>query len=70
MVKVKCIKEYFDLKLYRSVLEGEVLEMDEDRAKSLSSTDNKTGVKLVEILNAPTPTTEKVAKRSKVKKED
>lgn len=66
MVKVKCLHEYFDLKLYRSVLKDEELEMDEERAKLLSSTDNKVGVKLVEIL---TPTPEKVAKTRKKKEE-
>lgn len=60
MINVKCIKGYYDTKLNRSVSIGEEFEVTEDRAKQLV----KAGVSEV-----TTPTTEKVAKRGRAKKE-
>ena len=65
MVKVKCILNYYDTKLNRTVKSGEEFEVSEDRAKQL------TKAKVAE-LTTTTPTTEKVAKvkKPRVKKED
>ena len=60
MANVKCVKGYYDTKLNRSVKIGEEFDVAEDRAKQLL----KAGV-----CEATAPTTEKVAKRSRVKKE-
>ena len=60
MLNVKCIKGYFDTKLNRHVDAGEEFEVTEDRAKKLL----KAGV-----CEAAIPTTEKVVKRGRAKKE-
>ena len=71
MVKVKVIKQYYDLKLKKSLSIGAEVEMTEDRAAQLSTTNNAIGVPLVEILATTTPTTEKVAKaKPKARKKD
>lgn len=60
MVNVKCVLNYYDTKLNRSVSVGEEFEVTEDRAKQL------TNAKVAELT---TPTTEKVVKKPRVKKE-
>ena len=71
MTKVKVIKAYYDLKLKKSFSVGDEVEMTEDRAAQLSTTNNAMGCPLVEILAATTPTTEKVAKaKAKPRKAD
>lgn len=60
MVKVKCILGYYDTKFKRSVAIDEEFEVDEDRAKQLIK---------AKVAEATTPTTEKVAKRGRAKKE-
>lgn len=62
MVKVKCILNYYDTKLNRTVKTGEEFEVTEDRAKQL------TKAKVAEVT---TPTIEKMvkAKKPRVKKE-
>lgn len=62
MVNVKCILNYYDTKLNRTVEVGEEFEVTDDRAKQL------TNAKVAELT---TPTTEKVvkAKKPRVKKE-
>lgn len=61
MVNVKCILNYYDTKLNRNVVIGEEFEVTEDRAKQL------TNAKVAELVT--TPTTEKVAKKPRAKKE-
>ena len=61
MTRVKCILGYFDTKLNRSVAIDEELEVTDDRAKQL--------VKAKVAERITTPTTEKVAKKPRVKKE-
>ena len=61
MVKVKCILNYYDTKLNKSVSIGEELEVTDDRAKQLFK------AKVAELVT--TPTTEKVAKKPRAKKE-
>ena len=61
MVKVKCILNYYDTKLNKSVPIGEELEVTDDRAKQLVK------AKVAELVT--TPTTEKVAKKPRTKKE-
>ena len=61
MVKVKCILGYFDTKLNKSVAIGEEYEVAEERAKQLVK------AKVAEAVT--TPTTEKVAKKPRAKKE-
>lgn len=60
-MKVKAIMKYHDLQLNRLVELGEEIEVDEARAKQLEK------AKVAQIVT--TPTTEKVAKRGRPKKD-
>ena len=60
MVKVKCILNYYDTKLNRTVKSGEEFEVSEDRAKQL------TKAKVAEVT---TTTPKEVAKKARAKKE-
>ena len=62
MVKVKCILNYYDTKLNKSVSIGEELEVTDDRAKQLFK------AKVAELVT--TPTTEKVATPKTRKKKE
>lgn len=71
MTKVKVIKQYYDLKLKKSLSVGDEVEMTEERAEQLSTNKNAIGCPLVEILATTSPTTEKVAKvKAKPRKKD
>ena len=59
MVKVKCILNYYDTKLNKSVPIGEELEVTDDRAKQLVK------AKVAEITTTP----KEVAKKPRAKKE-
>ena len=59
MVKVKCILGYHDTKLNRRVEIDEEIEVTEERATQL----------IKAKVAAATPTTEKVVKKSRAKKE-
>lgn len=61
-MKVKCIKNYYDKQLKKDIKVGAEFEVDQDRANVLVS------AKVCEIV-ATTPTTEKVAKKPRAKKE-
>lgn len=61
-MKVKAIKDYFDLELNRAVKALDEFEVSAARAKELASVNNKAKQPLVEILESTTPTTKKVAK--------
>jgi len=61
-VKVKCIKDYYDKQLTKDIKAGAEFEVDQERANIL------VGAKVCEIV-ATTPTTEKVAKKPRAKKE-
>ena len=68
-MRVRCIESYYDLELKRNVKAGDEYEVTEERAKELSSTDNKAKRILVEVLEkSTTPTTEK--KRGRAKKKE
>ena len=80
-MRVRCIEAYYDLELKRNVKAGEEYELKEDRAKELSSVDNKAKRILVEILGevktdtaelkaATAPTTEKKRGRAAAKKKE
>ena len=58
-MKVKAIKDYFDLELNRTIQNLEEFEVSAARAKELSSTENKARQKLVEIIE---PAKKKVKK--------
>ena len=60
MVKVKCILNYYDTKLNRTVSIGEELDVTDDRAKQL------TNAKVAEVT---TTTPKEVAKKARAKKE-
>ena len=60
MTKVKCVLGYFDTKLNRHVDIDEEIEVDDDRAKQLIK---------AKVCEVTTPTTEKVAKKTRKKKE-
>lgn len=66
-MRVKCVKSYYDLKLKKTINAGDEFEVDEARAKQLSSVNNRAGSVLVEII-ATTTTTDKVAKGKPRKK--
>ena len=71
-MKVKCIEAYYDLKLKKSVNINDVFEVDETRAKELSTKDNKAGRALVVIVEEAvetTPTTVKKRGRGTAKKD-
>jgi len=59
MAKVKCILGYYDTQLNKSVAIGEEYEVADDRARQLEKAK----------VAVATPTTEKVVKRGKAKKE-
>lgn len=61
-MRVKAIKDYFDKQLKKNIKTGEEFDVDQDRAKVLKAA----GV--CEIVATP-PTTEKVAKKARPKKE-
>ncbi len=60
MVRVKCILGYYDTKLNKSVAIGEELDVTDDRAKQLVK---------AKVAEVTTPTTEKVATKTRKKKE-
>ena len=60
MIKVKCVLGYHDTKLNRHVNIDEELEVTDDRAKQLI---------IAKVCEVTTTTTEKVAKKSRAKKE-
>lgn len=51
-MKVKCMEEYYDLKLDRMVQEGEEFEVSDARAKELTSYNNKAGRPLVKAIDS------------------
>ena len=68
-MRVRCIEAYYDLELKKNIKAGDEYELTEERAKELSSVDNKAKRILVEVLEkATTPTTEK--KRGRAKKKE
>ena len=78
-MRVRCIEAYYDLELKKNIKAGDEYELTEERAKELSSVDNKAKRILVEILGevktdtaelkaATAPTTEK--KRGRAKKKE
>ena len=67
-MRVKCIKDYYDLELKKSVKAGDEFEVSDARGQALTTTNNKAGAVLCEELAAPT--TEKVAKKGRKKQED
>lgn len=66
-MKVKCIKDYYDLELKKTVVKDEEFEVADARGKALTTHNNKTGYPLCEELTTTTP--EKVAKQRPKKKE-
>ena len=64
-MKVRAVKDYFDKALNRLVEAGEKFDVTEDRAKVLISA----GV-AERVTETTTPTTEKVAKPARKKKND
>lgn len=67
-MKVKAIKDYFDLELNKAVKAMDEFEVSDARAKELAGKDNKAKQPLVEILETPT-TPKKAAKGGSKKKE-
>ena len=62
MTRVKCILNYYDTKLNKSVAVGEEFDVTEDRANQL--------VKAKVAETVATPTTEKVATKTTRKKKE
>ena len=70
-MRVRCIEAYYDLELKKNIKAGDEYELTEERAKELSSVDNKAKRILVEVLEkATTPTTEKKRGRAATKKKE
>lgn len=62
-MKVRALKDYYDLELNKAVKALDEFEVADARAKELASAKNKAKQPLVEIVEDPTPTTKKVAKK-------
>lgn len=63
-MKVRAIKDYYDLELKKTVKIGEEITVSAARGKALTTKNNKAGYALCEIVEADaatTPTTEEVA---------
>ena len=65
VVKIKCIKAYYDLLLKKSINVDDILEVDEARGAELTTKNNKAGQVLAVVVEAPTPTTKKRGKAAK-----
>ena len=60
-MKIKCIEAFYDMKLNKNININDVYEVDEARAKELTTNNNAARRALAVIVEeAPTPTTEKV----------
>ena len=71
-MKVRAIKDYYDLELKKTVKIGEEITVSAARGKALTTKNNKAGYALCEIVEADaatTPTTEEVAEELKELKE-
>ena len=64
-MKVKAIKDFYDLERKVNVKAGDEFEVSEARGKALTTTNNKAGCVLCEVLTTP----EKVVKKTRTKKE-
>lgn len=64
-MKVKAIKDYFDLELKKMIKTGEEFETSETRAKELASKENKAKQPLVVIIEKPAAPKKAVAKSKK-----
>ena len=65
-MKVKCIKDYYDIELKKTIVNGTEFEVADARGKTLTTHNNKAGYPLCEEV---TTTTEKVVKQRPKKKE-
>lgn len=50
-MQVRALKDYYDITLKQTIKKGQEVEMTEERAKELSTKENKAKMKLVEIIN-------------------
>lgn len=66
-MKVKAIKDYFDLELNRAVKALDEFEVSAGRAKELAGSDNKAMQPLVEIIEEAAP---KKSTKKKVTKDE
>lgn len=66
-MRVKCVRDYYDLQLKKAIKIDDEFDVSEARARELSSMNNKAGCALVEIITTTT-TTDKVAKGKSRKK--
>ena len=66
-MRVKCINDYYDLELKKTVIKGTEFEVADARGKALTTHNNKAGYALCEEV--PTTTPEKVVKQRPKKKE-
>lgn len=66
-MKVKCIKDYYDIELKKTVVKDTEFEVADARGKALISHNNKAGHPLCEEVTTTTP--EKVVKQRPKKKE-
>jgi hypothetical protein len=66
-MRVKCIKDYYDIELKKDVIKDTEFDVSDARGKALTTHGNKAGYPLCEEVT--TPTTEKVAKQRPKKKE-
>lgn len=66
-MRVKCIKDYYDLEKKKTIAKDEEFEVSDTRGKELTTTANKAGYPLCEEIK--TPDTGKEAKQRPKKKE-
>lgn len=69
-MRVKAIKEFYDLERKKSVLVGDEFEVSVARGKALTSVNNKAGAVLCEDITPTTDEAEKTpVKKARAKKE-
>ena len=72
-MKVKCIKDYYDLELKRTVKADEEIEVTAARGKALTTTENKAGCVLCQEVSTPiadNAAEAETVKKSRKKKEE
>ena len=67
-MRVRAIKDYYDLELKKTVKIGEEFTVTAARGGALTTKNNKAGYALCEVIEATTPTTEEVAEAAPKKK--
>lgn len=49
-MKVRCIKDYYDIEKKEAIAKGAEFEVSDERGKALTTTDNKAGYPVCEVV--------------------